>query len=163
MKLLSALVLITSLMTTALVSAEEKADRVVVEKSKHLLSLYKSNQLLASYPVMFGGDPVGTKQKQNDGKTPEGKYVLDFKKADSRFHKAFHISYPNEKDLANAKRLGVNAGGDIMIHGQKNGFGWASAVMQKFNWTQGCIALSNQDIDVVWNKVDAGTPIEIKP
>lgn len=163
MKLLSVLVFITSLITTTIVNAEVKADRVVVEKSRHLLSLYKSNQLLASYNVMFGSNPTGTKQKENDGKTPEGIYVLDFKKSDSRFYKALHISYPNAKDLANAKQQGVNASGDVMIHGQKNGFGWASSIMQKFNWTKGCVALSNQDIDAIWNKVDAGTTIEIKP
>ncbi|MDE2420606.1 MAG: L,D-transpeptidase family protein [Gammaproteobacteria bacterium] len=155
--------LFLAFLAIASVHAEEKADHVIVEKSQHLLSLYKSDHLLASYHVVFGSNPNGTKQKQNDGKTPEGSYILDTKKADSRFHKAFHISYPNEKDLANAKRLGVDAGGDIMIHGQKNGFSWASPIMQKINWTKGCIALSNHDIDAIWDKIDVGTPIEIKP
>jgi murein L,D-transpeptidase YafK len=144
-------------------NATEKADHVVVEKSKHLLSLFKSNQRIATYHIELGSNPIGPKQRENDGKTPEGNYILDIKKADSAFYKAIHISYPSTKDLENAHKLGVSAGGDIMIHGQKNGFGWASALTQKFNWTKGCIALNDKDMNDVWTSVDAGTTIEIKP
>ncbi len=147
----------------ALANGHGKADLVIVEKSKHQLSLYKAGKLLASYHVVFGGNPVGAKEKEGDGKTPEGRYTLDNRKSDSGYHKAFHISYPNAKDLEHARRLGVSPGGDIMIHGQKNGFGWASFLTQRFNWTKGCIALSNGDLDAVWDAVDAGTPIEIRP
>jgi len=141
----------------------EKADRVVVLKSKKSLYLYKGKHLLGTYPVVFGGNRIGHKQQEGDKRTPEGKYILDFKKADSAFYKAIHISYPNERDIENAKRRGVAPGSSIMVHGQKNGFGWASFLLQYFNWTNGCIALSNKNMDSVWELVDAGTPIEIRP
>lgn len=143
--------------------AEDKADLVVVEKSKGTLILYKSGKTLATYHVAFGGDPKGPKQSEGDGKTPEGRYVLDSKNTQSGYHKAFHISYPNQSDIAKAKKRGVSPGGAIMVHGQKNGYGWASFITQRLNWTKGCVALSNSDLDDMWNRVDAGTPIEIRP
>lgn len=143
--------------------AGEKADRVVVIKSTKTLSLYKGERLLGTYSVVFGANPVGHKQQEGDERTPEGQYILDFKKTDSAFYKAIHISYPNVQDMESAKKRGVSPGGSIMIHGQKNGFGWASFISQYFNWTDGCIALSNEDMDFVWHDVEAGTPIEIKP
>lgn len=142
---------------------QEKANLVVIEKSKHLLSIYKANKLLASYHVAFGGNPTGAKQKEGDKKTPEGRYILDYRLDNSAYHKAFHVSYPNAKDTENAKKLGVSPGSAIMVHGQKNGFDWASSIVQRFNWTKGCVALANQDIDQMWAMVDAGTPIDIKP
>lgn len=141
----------------------EKADSVVVLKSEKSLNLYKGEHLLRTYPVVFGGNRVGHKQQEGDKRTPEGKYILDFKKADSAFYKAIHISYPNEQDIENAKKRGISPGSSIMVHGQKNGFGWASFLTQYFNWTNGCIALSNKNMDSVWELVDAGTPIEIRP
>lgn len=143
--------------------AEEKADRVLVEKSKKTLSLYRGDKLLSTYHVVFGANPVGHKQQEGDERTPEGKYLLDYKKADSAFYKAIHISYPNAHDIASAKKRGVSPGGAIMIHGQRNYFGWASFVTQFFNWTQGCVALSNSDMEAVWSAVEVGTPIEIRP
>lgn len=141
----------------------EKADRVVVEKGKRLLHLYKTGKLLVSYKIALGGEPVGAKQQQGDNKTPEGHYILDFKKPDSAYYKAIHISYPSAQDKENAGKLGVSPGGDIMIHGQPNGYGWAAGMTQQFDWTLGCIALTNADMEAVWEAVDAGTPIEIKP
>jgi len=163
MKALYALLLSLALIAVSCAYAGEKADLVVVEKSKNLLSLYKANRLLASYHAVFGGHPVGPKEMNGDGKTPEGRYILDSKKSNSAFHKAFHVSYPNSKDVERAKKLGVDPGGDIMVHGQKNGLGWASFISQRFNWSRGCIALSNEDIDAMWEAVDGGTPIEIRP
>ncbi len=141
----------------------EKADFVLVIKSKHRLYLQKGNDILKDYHVVFGANPEGHKQKQGEERTPEGRYILDYKKADSAFHKAIHISYPNQKDKQRAKEAGVNPGGFIMIHGQKNGYGRLAFLVQRFNWTDGCIALSNSDMDEVWEAVDPGTPIEIKP
>lgn len=89
--------------------------------------------------------------------------MLDFKKQDSAFFRAIHISYPNQADIQRAQVAGVNPGGAIMIHGQKNGFGWLSAVSQRFDWTDGCIALSNKDMQKVWNLVQVPTVIEIAP
>jgi murein L,D-transpeptidase YafK len=144
-------------------SAENKADLVIIEKSKRLLSLYKSEKLLSSFHVSLGTNPVGAKEQIGDGKTPEGRYRLDNKKLDSNFYKAIHISYPNAKDLENAKNLGVSPGGDIMIHGQKNGYSWATLFTQRLDWTKGCIALSNSDMDLVWDAVDVGTAVDIRP
>lgn len=143
--------------------AAEKADRVVVNKSSHTLCLYQGQRLLASYPVVFGANPKGHKQREGDERTPEGHYSLDYKKANSAYHKAIHISYPNRQDMEDAKRRGEPPGGAIMIHGQRNGFEWASTLTQAFNWTKGCIALSNKDMDAVWSAVEVGTSIEINP
>lgn len=151
------------LLLSTLAFSAEKADRVVVVKSEGKLYLYKVNQVLASYSVVFGANPKGHKQQQGDERTPEGRYFLDYKKADSAFHKAIRISYPNAKDIESARKRGVDPGGSVMVHGQKNGFAWASFIARYFNWTNGCIALANADMDAVWEAVDAGTPIDIKP
>lgn len=144
-------------------AAEEIADSVLVEKSKYRLSLLKAGKVIASYPVVFGGNPIGHKEQEGDNKTPEGIYTLDSKNAKSAYFKAIHISYPNAQDIARAKSKGVSAGGAIMIHGQKNGFGWAHLVTQQINWTKGCIALSNEDMEKVWNSIKVPTKIEIRP
>jgi murein L,D-transpeptidase YafK len=141
----------------------EKADLVLVVKSQSKLYLIKNNKILSEYKVAFGANPKGPKEREGDERTPEGRYILDYKKDDSAFYKAIHISYPNENDRKRAKRLGVSPGGLIMIHGQKNGFGWLSWITQHFDWTDGCIAVSNSAMDVIWESVDVGTPIEIKP
>lgn len=139
------------------------ADLVLVKKSESRLYLMHQGKVLASFRVSFGSNPRGHKQQQGDGRTPEGRYVLDYKKPDSAFYKAIHISYPNATDRKQARKLGVDPGGAIMIHGQKNGYEKFSAFAQLFNWTNGCIALSNRDMDVVWDAVMPGTPIEILP
>lgn len=141
----------------------EKADLVLVVKSNAKLYLIKNYKVLNEYKVVFGANPKGHKQKENDERTPEGSYILDYKKADSAFYKAIHISYPNENDKKHAREIGVNPGGAIMIHGQKNSLGWLSWLTQNFNWTDGCIAVSNSAMDEIWESVIVGTPIEIKP
>lgn len=151
------------LLVPTLVSGAEKADRVLVVKSQSALYLLKNNKVLSVHKVAFGANPKGHKHQEGDERTPEGRYLLDYKKADSAFHKAIHISYPNADDKKRAKKLGVAPGGLIMIHGQKNGFGWFSWITQCFNWTDGCIAVSNGDMDLIWESVDVGTPIEIRP
>jgi murein L,D-transpeptidase YafK len=141
----------------------QKADAVLVIKSKSRLYLMYKGEPIASFHVTFGQNPKGHKIKRGDERTPEGHYILDYKNPNSKFHKSIHISYPNSVDRANAKHLGVSPGGDIMIHGQTNGWGWASPIVQFFPWTDGCVALSNKDMDQVWEAVDPGTPIEIRP
>ncbi len=143
--------------------AAEKADHILVEKSKHLLTLFKKGKPIASYHVVFGGNPIGHKQQEGDNRTPEGRYILDSKNSKSRFTKSIHISYPNKTDIANAKSRRVSPGGDIMIHGQPNGYGWAAEATQRTNWTLGCIALTNEDMEKVWQSVAVPTSIEIKP
>ena len=119
--------------------------------------------MLHEFRIALGRNPKGHKTREGDSRTPEGVYVLDYKKADSAFYKAIHISYPNALDIAAAKTARVSPGGQIMIHGQKNGLGWLSQLAQTTDWTDGCIALRNADMDVVWNTVKTGTPIELLP
>ena len=145
-------------------SAEDKkVDLVFVDKSDSKMRLMLKGKKVKEYSVAFGANPDGHKEQEGDERTPEGKYILDYKKADSSFHKAIHISYPNEGDKASAKEKGVNPGGQIMIHGQRNGLGWLSWITQWFNWTDGCIAVTNVQMDEIWELVDVGTPIEIVP
>ena len=125
--------------------------------------LISNGESFKEYNVVFGNNPKGHKQQEGDEKTPEGKYILDYKKEDSSFYKAIHISYPNEQDKNKAKQLGVSPGGLIMIHGQKNGFSWLAPLAQKFNWTNGCIAVTNKEMDEILKLVKMGTSIEIQP
>lgn len=143
--------------------AGPKADLVVVKKSESRLYLQRGGQYFASFRVAFGSNPNGHKEREGDERTPVGRYVLDSKNVNSAFYKSIHISYPNAQDVANARAKGIQPGGLIMIHGQKNGWGWLAPVAQLFNWTDGCIALKNKDMDAVWSAVDVGTPIEIYP
>ena len=138
-----------------------EVDSVYVDKSEKKMYLLSKGKKIKEYHVVFGSNPIGHKQQEGDERTPEGKYVLDYKKPDSSFYKALHISYPNEADKERAKKLGVNSGGMIMIHGQRNGFGWLSWLMQWFSWTDGCIAVTNSEMDEIWKLVKVGTPIEI--
>ena len=143
--------------------SDQKADSVLVIKSESMLYLLHQGNELGSFGVAFGANPEGHKQRQGDERTPEGHYMLDYKNPNSKYYKSIHISYPNARDRENARKRGVDPGGDIMIHGQLNGYGGLSTFVQLFNWTDGCIALSDQDMDVVWEAVNPGTPIEIRP
>ena len=156
-------IVIVLLLCAGVAQSGQMADMVIVEKSESRLYLVRGGEAFASFHVAFGGNPKGHKQQQGDERTPEGKYVLGYKNANSAFYKSIHISYPNEKDREAARKRGVDPGGDIMIHGQKNGYGQFSVIVQFFNWTNGCIALRDKDMDVVWNAVKPGTPIEIRP
>ena len=151
------------LLSAGMVYSEQTADMVIVEKSESRLYLMRAGEAFASFHVVFGSNPRGHKQQQGDERTPEGQYVLGYKNAASAFYKSIHISYPNAKDREEARKRGVDPGEDIMIHGQKHGYGHFSAIVQRFNWTNGCIALSDKDMDAVWNAVKPGTKIEIIP
>lgn len=141
----------------------KKVDKVIVKKSQHKLYLLNSGKVLREFHVVFGANPIGHKVQEGDERTPEGNYTLDYKKHNSSFFRAIHITYPNAKDKKNAKKLGVSPGGLIMIHGQKNGFESLSFFAQMFNWTDGCIALTNEDMAIVYDMVDSGIPIDIIP
>jgi len=143
--------------------AQEKADSVIVNKSESRLYLMKNKKLMATFHVVFGANPKGHKQEQGDERTPEGRYTLDYKNPNSAYYKSIHISYPNAQDKKRAKDRNTDPGGDIMIHGQKNGYGWLGFITQRFNWTDGCIAVSNSAMDEIWRAVDIGTPIIINP
>jgi len=144
-------------------SAGTVADRVIIEKAAHTLSLYRSGHLLKIYKVALGPNAKGPKERQGDGRTPEGTYAIDSRKQDSAFHRALHISYPNRQDRERARRLGVSPGGDIMIHGLRNGMGFVGKAHLLRDWTQGCIAVTNEEIEEIWRVVRNGTPVEIKP
>ena len=138
-----------------------KADRVLVLKRERKLLLMKGGEVLKTYHVSLGGSPVGPKTSQGDGKTPEGKYVLDRHNSKSQYHRSIHISYPNTEDLTRAKKLGVRPGGDLFIHGLPNDFRGPSE--QFGDWTDGCIAVTDVEMDEIWRAVSDGTPIEIRP
>jgi len=161
---MSKYILIISLLLAGATSAiASDVDSVLVIKSEKKMFLLFHGKVVKEYHVVFGANSKGHKRQQGDERTPEGKYVLDFKKANSSFYRAIHISYPNSSDILQAKSRGVDPGGQIMIHGQKNGLGWLSWLSQFFNWTDGCIAVTNSDMDEIWEMVKAGTPIEIRP
>lgn len=139
------------------------ADRVVVLKKERTLQLLNQGKVIKSYKVALGGDPIGPKARQGDHKTPEGLYVLDSRNAHSQFYKAIHISYPSARDRAAAKKKGVSPGGDVYVHGLPNGYGWVGASHRLKDWTDGCIAVTNTEIDEIWLAVPDGTLIEIRP
>jgi murein L,D-transpeptidase YafK len=139
------------------------ADRVVVIKHEHLLQLYKDGRIIKSYKVALGGNPVGAKTRQGDHKTPEGNYVLDSRNSHSQFHESIHISYPNARDRTAARASGVSPGGDVFVHGLPNGYGWIGSEHRMKDWTDGCIAVTNEEIEEIWQAVPDGTPIEIRP
>jgi murein L,D-transpeptidase YafK len=141
----------------------EHADRIVVLKSERKLVLMKDGKEFRSYKVSLGTEPVGPKRKQGDHRTPEGTYVIDRRNPTSQFHRALHISYPNLSDRAQAQKVGVDPGGDIMIHGLPNGFGFLGKTHLWRDWTDGCIAVTNDEIEEIWKLVPDGTPIEIRP
>ncbi len=141
----------------------EKADQVVVAKSERILTLVAHGKVIRSYKVALGGTPTGAKEQQGDHKTPEGRYILDRRNAKSRYYKSIHVSYPNEEDKRQAAKSGVSPGGDIMIHGLPNGFGWLGATHRARDWTDGCIAVTDREMDEIWELVADGTPIEIRP
>jgi murein L,D-transpeptidase YafK len=141
----------------------KQADRIVIEKSKRTMTLMSGSTVLKTYKVALGGQPVGAKQRVGDHKTPEGLYIVDQKKAASQFHRALHISYPNARDKENARKLGVSPGGDVEIHGLGAKYGWVGAAHRQTGWTDGCIAVTNEEIDEIWPLVAVGTPVEINP
>jgi murein L,D-transpeptidase YafK len=155
--------LLAAIAAGAAAHASETADQVIVSKSAARLYLQAHGKTFATFKVAFGAKPLGHKQQQGDERTPEGRYTLDAKNTQSAYYKSIHISYPNAADRDFAGSQGVPAGGDIMIHGQRNGWGWFAPITQWFNWTDGCIALSNRDMDTVWRAVNVGTPITIRP
>jgi len=139
------------------------ADKVVVLKKERTLQLLSAGKVIKSYKVALGGDPVGPKTRQGDHKTPEGVYVLDSRNVHSQFYKSIHISYPSARDRAEARKRGVSPGGDVFVHGLPKGYGWVGAGHRAKDWTDGCIAVTNQEIDEIWLAVADGTPIEIRP
>lgn len=148
---------------TATPASTDLADRLVVNKSKRELLLYKGQTVIRTYHVALGRQPVGPKLREGDKRTPEGTYTISAKYAQSDYHKALRISYPSTADRERARRQGVSPGGDILIHGLPNGRGWLGPVHRWMDWTQGCVAVTDQEIEEIWRLVAVGTPIQINP
>lgn len=137
-------------------------DQVVVDKSDRQMRLLNGDEVVATYSISLGGAPQGHKTQEGDQKTPEGQYVLDYKNESSSYYRSMHVSYPNAADTQQATERGVSPGGFIMVHGQRNGFGWLAPVLQHFDWTDGCIAITNAEMDEFMSLVAPGTPIDIR-
>jgi murein L,D-transpeptidase YafK len=127
------------------------------------LSLFRDDKRLKSYRVALGRNPVGPKEQEGDMKTPEGIYEIDSRNPQSDYHLALHVSYPSDEDMARAAARGVNAGFDIMIHGIANGRGWIGAFHRLHDWTAGCIAITDEEIEELWRVTPDGTTVEIRP
>jgi murein L,D-transpeptidase YafK len=140
-----------------------EADSVVVEKSLRRLTLYAGGLPLRTYDVALGRTPTGPKLQVGDFRTPEGLYYIDARNPQSQFHRGLHVSYPNAEDVARAQAMGVSTGGDIMIHGLPNGQAAVGGSHRANDWTSGCVAVTNDEIEEIWDSVPLGTPVRIRP
>ena len=139
------------------------ANAIRVFKSERRMELLLEGQVKARYAIALGGNPLGHKQQEGDERTPEGRYAIDWRNPNSRYFLSLHISYPDETDRNSAAERGVSPGGDIMIHGLPNNYGATTLLLQNIDWTNGCIAVTNEDMQEIWDSVPDGTPIEIMP
>jgi len=146
--------------------AQEKAatpDRILILKAAHTMTLMRGTDVLKTYKVAISNVPVGAKERAGDHKVPEGKYVIDRKNPQSKFHLALHVSYPNAADRVLARKLGVEPGGDIEIHGLAKEYAWLGALHRQKDWTDGCVAVTNAEIEEIYAMTEVGTPVEIRP
>ena len=132
---------------------DSRIDRLIVYKHERRLVLRSGEKDVQSYKIALGGEPVGPKTRQGDHRTPEGNYLLDGRNPNSHYYKAFHIYYPSSKDVATAKKLVVSPGGYIMLHGLPKEYAWLGKTQSLHDWTDGCIAVSNQEMDEIWNRI----------
>jgi murein L,D-transpeptidase YafK len=138
-------------------------DRIIVEKSSHRLTLKRDGEELKTYRIALGQNPVGNKERKGDNRTPEGIFRIDRRNAKSRFYRSLHISYPNRAHVEKARRRGVSPGGNIMVHGLPPEIESVESMHQLGDWTAGCIAVTNSEMDEIWRVVPNGTIIEIRP
>lgn len=146
-----------------LVIPDAKIDRILILKDKRKMYLLSGDVEIREYDMSLGFAPKGHKEKQGDGKTPEGIYKISGRNPQSLYHKSLRISYPNDEDKRKARARGVNPGGDIMIHGLPNGYGFIGKDHLDRDWTLGCVAVTNPEIEEIWDMVSNGTIVEIKP
>ncbi len=144
-------------------SAQSKVDRILVLKQQHELLLLSGQQVIKLYHVALGRGGLGPKERAGDRRTPEGVYTIDARNPMSRYHLALHISYPEQPDLLRAHEHGARPGGDIMIHGLGPRYAWVGSNHRMTDWTNGCIAVTDKEMDEIWSLVPDGTPIEIRP
>lgn len=164
MRLVLALVLLATAATASAGDvASPQADRVVIEKAKRTLTVYAGGKRLARFYVALGKQPVGRKLCKGDNRTPEGLYYVSGRKEKSDFHRALRISYPSEVDLDRAREAGCEPGGDIMIHGLKEDWGIANKLHRRTDWTRGCVAVTNEEIEELWALLPDGVVVEIRP
>ncbi len=157
------IVLLGSVCLLPLPRNDAQVELIVVHKSRRELVVIRGGQVFKSYRVALGRNPVGAKRQQGDRKTPEGDYKIIGRNARSAFHRSLRVSYPNAADIVRARKAGVHPGGDIMIHGLPNGQGYTGAAHRQTDWTDGCIAVTNEEIEEIWRLVPDGTPIRIEP
>ena len=144
-------------------AAPERADSVLILKKDHVLELLSGGRVIRTYKVALGSGGLAAKEREGDGRTPEGHYVIDSRNEHSAYHRALHISYPNDEDRRRAAKLGVAPGGAIMIHGLPNGKGWVGPAHRLYDWTLGCVAVTDDEIEEIWKLAPVGTPVEIRP
>lgn len=140
-----------------------EADSIVVEKQRRTMTLFQTGVVVRTYQIALGKQPAGDKERIGDNRTPEGVFFIDFRNAQSKFHKALHISYPDAAHRQRAVALGVPAGGDIMIHGLPPAYASLGPKHREFDWTNGCIAVTDEEIEEIWRAVPNGAAIQIKP
>ncbi|QCP48681.1 hypothetical protein FAZ95_05425 [Trinickia violacea] len=140
----------------------DQAGAILVSKGAKRMQLLRDGAVLKEYRISLGGNPDGHKQKEGDNRTPEGRYVIDWRNEKSAYHLSLHISYPNADDLEKASAAGVAPGGNVMIHGLPNGWSFLGRLHRQWNWTQGCIAVTDEEMREIWSLVPNGTPIAIE-
>lgn len=139
-----------------------KVDRIIIDKSERRLSAYERGRKVADMKVALGRNPLGDKRSEGDNKTPEGVYPVIAHKSDSEFHRALRLGYPTRRQRVLAEKHGRDPGGNIMIHGLRNGFGWLGRIHRTLDWTAGCVAVTNGEIDWLYQSVADGTPVEVR-
>lgn len=149
--------------SAALEQPLRRADLVRVRKRERLLELYRNDELLGVFRVALGFEPEGHKERQGDGRTPEGTYTVDGRHVTARYGRALHISYPSPEDVRRAQAAGVSAGGGIFIHGLPTGLGFIGSAHARLDWTNGCIAVTNEELEEILARVSDGVTIEILP
>ena len=163
---LGAAILVVGLLPTSVQAGSElplQADRILIDKSDRKLMLLHDGVVLKSFWIALGRNPEGAKTAAGDGRTPEGVYRIEGRTRDSWFHRSLHISYPNNADRDRARTLGVSPGGSIRIHGTPPNYGPTGPGERMIDWTDGCIAVTNADLDEIWARVPDGAIVEIRP
>jgi murein L,D-transpeptidase YafK len=144
-------------------TTSQKADSILILKKDHVLELLAAGKVIRTYKVALGRGGLAPKEREGDARTPEGHYVIDSRNEASHYHRALHVSYPSNEDRKRAALLGVPPGGAIMIHGLPDGIGWLGSSHRLYDWTLGCIAVTDDEIDEIWKLVPVGTSVEIRP
>jgi murein L,D-transpeptidase YafK len=160
---LTYLIIILFLNVVSVFASDVNVDKVIIEKKTRRLTLLFKGQKIKTYKVALGRNPDGPKEREGDNKTPEGIYTVDSRNNKSHYHLSLHLSYPNPQDIQRAKALGVSPGGNIMIHGLMHGLGWVGGLHRLLDWTKGCVAVTNPEIDEIARLVPNGTTVEIQP